>query len=145
MAHSQHVSLTFQHACLGLIFSPILASTFHLTGAFAERTLGNRTHACCATCVMNTWFWTKGHGKTVLSFCLERNCESKLLVARSLSMEMSLKHLASERRSAVTLFSHFPSQFGCLVLLFHFDDGFQLRRICMFVLGRVGGLANFWT
>ena len=143
--HSQHVSLTFQHACLDLIFSPISALTFHPMDAFAEHTLGNQTRVHCVTCVVDAWFWTRGHGKTVLSFCLECDCESKLLVVRSLSTEMNLKRLASEKRSAATLFSHFPLWFKCLVLLFHFDDGFRLRRICMFVLDRVGSLASFWT
>ena len=143
--HFRRVSLTFQHACLGWIFSPISASTFHPRDAFAEHTLGNRTRVHHVTCVEDAWFWTRGHGKTVLFFCLGCDCESKLLVARSLSAEMSQKRLASEKQSVVTLFSHFPSLFECLVLLFHFDDGFQLRRICMFVLGRVSSLANFWT
>ena len=134
MAHFRRVSLTFQHAHLDLIFSPISALTFHLTDAFAERTLDNQTRAHRATCAVDTWFWTKGHGKMVLSFHLERGCESKLPVAHPWATVMNLKRLTSERQSAVTLFLHFPLWFECLVLPFHFGDGFQLRRICMFVL-----------
>ena len=143
--HSQRVSLTFQHTCLGLTFSPISALTSHPTGVFVERTLGNQTHVHRATCVMDAWFWTKDHGKTVLSFCLEGNHESKLLVARSWSMMMNLKRLASERRSVAAFFLHFPLQFKCLVPLFNFDDGLRLQRICMFVLDQAGSLAGFWT
>ena len=145
MACSWRVSLTFLHTHLGWIFSPIWVLTFRPTGAFVERMLDTQMHEHCATHTMGIWFWTKGHGKKVLSFCLERNCESKLLVVRSWSMTMSLKRLASERRSAVTSFVHFPSWSRCLVLLFHFDDDFRLQRICKFVLGQAGNLVSFWT
>ena len=49
MAHSRRVSLTFLHAHLGWIFSPIWVSTFHPTDNFEEHKLDSQMHAHCAT------------------------------------------------------------------------------------------------
>ena len=54
---------------------------------------------------MDTLFWTKGDEETILSFGLERSCESnKLLVAHSWATVLHPLRLTSERQSAVTLF-----------------------------------------
>ena len=143
--HFQRVFWTFQHTHLAKIFFPIRAWTFRLKNVSGEHTLDNQTHARHATHAVGTLSWTRDHVETVLSLCWEDGCESKLLVTRSLSTAMNLKRLANKRRSVMTLFLHFPSQFECLVLLFCFDDGCWLQRICMFVLDQVGDLASFWT
>ena len=106
LAHFQHVSLTFQHACLvWMIFSPISVLTFRPTGVFVEHALGNQRHAhSCAICAVDALFWAKGDEVTIQSFGLERICESKLLVAHSWATVPHLLRLTSERQSAVTLF-----------------------------------------
>ena len=134
MVHCQRVSLTLPHSHLDWIFSPIWVLTFHPTDAFEEHRQDIQMHVHHATCMVDTWFWTRGRGKMTQSFCLACGCESKLPVAHPWATEMNLKRLANERGSAAALFLRSPSWFACPFWLFHFGDDFQLQRIDMFVL-----------
>ena len=139
------VSRTFPHTHLVWIFFPTWVLTFHLKVVSAECALDNQTHACCATCAMDALFSTTDHVTTVLSFCLEDGCQSKLLVVRSWAMVLHLLCLTNEKQSEVTLFLHFPLSFVHLFRLFHFDGDFQLQRIDLFVLLQADVLLCFLT
>ena len=78
--------------------------------------------------------------ETVLSFCQEDVCESKLIVARSWVLHPL--HQTNLRQNAATLLLRFPLSFACLFQLFCVDGDFQLPRIGFFALLQVGVLSS---